>query len=39
MEGKAGHRIIRNLYQRLKFVYARVVYINASGTVKDTARI
>jgi hypothetical protein len=29
-DGKAGGRLIRNLYQRAKF--ARVAYINANGT-------
>jgi hypothetical protein len=27
-EVKTGGRLIRNLYQRVKFVHARVVYIN-----------
>jgi hypothetical protein len=26
--GKSGGRLIRNLYQRVKFVHTRVVYIN-----------
>jgi len=30
-EGKARGRLIRNLYQKSKFVCPRVVYINANG--------
>jgi hypothetical protein len=38
--GRNGRdRLIRNLYQRAIFVLARVVYINANGTLKDTGRL
>jgi hypothetical protein len=37
-EGKAGYRLVTNLYQSTKFVHARMVYINANGTLKDTGR-
>jgi hypothetical protein len=38
-EGKARGRLIRNLYQKSKFVCPRVVYINANGTLKDTGKL
>jgi len=36
--GREG-RLIRNFYLRSKFVHARVVYINANGTLKDTGAL
>jgi hypothetical protein len=38
-EGKAGGRLIRNLYQRAKFVHARAIHINANWALKDTGRL
>jgi hypothetical protein len=35
-EEKAGGILIRNFYQRAKCVHARVVYINANVTLRDT---
>jgi hypothetical protein len=35
----AGGRLIRNLYQRMKLVCARVVCINGDGTPKDAGRL